>query len=308
MESEIVEQVQKWYVNQKPISVKDYLENRGVPNSEEAKWHWVWVLPDGTVVVTIWAVYIRADGNQPWEVNEELHPDLQLLNSNTKDHAEERIRVLKMLYEEKKDFIAIIQKDKPNKVDPSKWNAYDRVRDGHKWRVAELIDSGNGSLDAVLRRETWEEVSSTEKSKPANREMEGESTGPDNHLNFPSPEQRKEVEKAAIQHAKKEYERLHGPYNDVQKLNRGWDLEVTDQKTGSVLLVEVKGTAGEDEVFYLTRNEFKASCDYPDQWKLAIVTCATTAPRMTEYAAGELGRFFELDPLVWHCHPKRSVK
>jgi hypothetical protein len=57
---------------------------------------------------------------------------------------------------------------------------------------------------------------------------------------------------------------------DVQRLNRGWDLEVA--RTDGDLLVEVKGAAGGPAAFVLTRNELESAKKYPTVYRVSYVT------------------------------------
>lgn len=72
------------------------------------------------------------------------------------------------------------------------------------------------------------------------------------------PELRREVERAAINHAKAYYRQLYGPeaVESVEVLAKGWDLEIACG--GEPLLVEVKGLLRGELICELTPNEYKA--------------------------------------------------
>lgn len=93
------------------------------------------------------------------------------------------------------------------------------------------------------------------------------------------PALRAKVEKAAI-----DYVTDHWPYpgyacKSVERDYKGWDLEFT--RGARTLLVEVKGCSGDVGQVELTPHEYEAMCDRCHQYRLAIVTRALEAPRLS---------------------------
>ena len=95
------------------------------------------------------------------------------------------------------------------------------------------------------------------------------------------PGLRAKVEKAAVRHVID-----HWPYPgyecvSVESDNKGWDLEFT--RGARTLLVEVKGRSGDIAQVELTPNEYAAMCSrhHRDMYRLAIVTRALVAPRLS---------------------------
>jgi hypothetical protein len=104
----------------------------------------------------------------------------------------------------------------------------------------------------------------------------------ESQFGFPNAETRRLVEAAAVKHVTMYYESWHYKVVDRQSDNLGYDLDVIDPKLNrTVFKVEVKGTAGESETFYITSNERKCASSNPD-WRLAIVTRAVERPTMLE--------------------------
>lgn len=94
-------------------------------------------------------------------------------------------------------------------------------------------------------------------------------------------EKRKQIEVAAVEHAKAYYrEQLKDPncVESVELLARGWDLEVT-LKSGEKLLVEVKGTSGTDVCAELTVNEYDKILTpaHRDSYVIYVLTEALTS-------------------------------
>jgi hypothetical protein len=118
---------------------------------------------------------------------------------------------------------------------------------------------------------------------------------------FPDQAMRDLVERAAVEYAKQEYA-PHGRVESVEDQNLGYDLAVIDNITSEIKYkVEVKGTAGDEEVFYLTRNELREAKADPQRWRLAVVVSALDNPDLRPYRVHEMERMFQMAPLVWHC-------
>ena len=113
---------------------------------------------------------------------------------------------------------------------------------------------------------------------------------------FGTPEHRRKVEKAAEKAVIADYARRGFDDEDVTMKKRGYDYVFT--KKGKEQLVEIKGTSGKEERFFMTRREFGFR-QHPD-WRLAMVTEAlSTKPRLTIYSLKKFERRFGLEPLVY---------
>jgi hypothetical protein len=109
-------------------------------------------------------------------------------------------------------------------------------------------------------KELWMAVPEFIRSKGLNqaglKSKSKSNNGPGHQMD---PEKRKQIEVAAVEHAKAYYrEQLQDPncVKSVEPYNLGWDLEVT-LKTDEKLLVEVKGTSLPDVCAEVTVNEYE---------------------------------------------------
>lgn len=115
---------------------------------------------------------------------------------------------------------------------------------------------------------------------------------------FADPKARKEIEEAAIGYVTRVYEREGYKIESHEKYNRGYDLLATKMK--EVLHLEVKGTGGAVERFFLTRNEKKCAVELRT-WRLCLVTNAKINPEMTSCTFAQIGQKYQLDALAWEC-------
>lgn len=120
---------------------------------------------------------------------------------------------------------------------------------------------------------------------------------------FPDPETRREVEKAAVLHVMKTLESDGFLVEDRQRNNCGYDLRV--YRGHEEFFYEVKGTDANVARFFITRNEKKHS-EAHDNWRLAIVTSARSAPKLEVWSPSEMNAHFEFDGLVWECTLKSN--
>lgn len=93
-------------------------------------------------------------------------------------------------------------------------------------------------------------------------------------------EQRKRIERAAVEYVKKEYKKRG--YNVVsrEKDNCGWDL---DAKRDRVLLkLEVKGLGGEG-IIHITYNEYEKMNQDRDNYRLCVVFNAIKSPQLVVF-------------------------
>lgn len=119
---------------------------------------------------------------------------------------------------------------------------------------------------------------------------------------FPNAALRREVEKAAVKHVTQMFQSIGYLVADRQRDNCGYDLLASRGK--KQLRIEVKGTYGPIQRFFISRNERAAS--HHRDWRLAVVTSATTTPEMKLLNRREAEEQFIYDPLVWDCTPNRS--
>jgi hypothetical protein len=128
------------------------------------------------------------------------------------------------------------------------------------------------------------------------------------------PVLKQKVERAAIAAVKADYGKGYHFKDRQQQRGFGYDLEFTDRSSGEVWCVEVKGTAGARNAFFITRSERLADGRLKQEdatngtfrWQLAIVTYALDpARRHIEYLdAAEMEARFEFECLQWQAVPK----
>lgn len=121
-------------------------------------------------------------------------------------------------------------------------------------------------------------------------------------LGFGTPEHRKMVEKAAERAVISFYEDQGYTYEDVTKINCGYDFLFSKGK--AALHVEVKGTSSNIAGFFLTRNEHDAGYKADPAWRLAMVTRALSdKPEVQVFDAHGIKKAFDLAPYVYLGKP-----
>jgi hypothetical protein len=122
-------------------------------------------------------------------------------------------------------------------------------------------------------------------------------------VGFGTPQQRKAVELASEKQVISYYKKRGYAHINMTKIVCGYDFLFT--KGGDELHVEVKGTAGVEQHFYLTRNEFKNGLQINRKWRLAIVTEALAKkPKVTILEPRQVRKRFDLDPI---CYEARLI-
>lgn len=116
-------------------------------------------------------------------------------------------------------------------------------------------------------------------------------------ISFGTPEHRRNVEKEAEKAVVADYAARGYSPDDVTKKNLGYDYVFTKGK--KIELVEVKGTSGSEERFFLTRREYGFRENHG--WRIAIVTEALSSKRQRVeiYDLKKFQRRFGLEPLVY---------
>lgn len=298
-------------IRQKHPTLTALLERLGVKIVDEDKtlYAWGWRRPghDPEHIVTVWAEGVHIDPLNGWETTISLDPSGNpKYNDAQRQRESDRIRILSELAKTGRECKVILMINRHSKEDDEKGVAAEaelRVLDSERWHV-EIQD---GPRKGKLRRSMKPAVNTgLEQDANEHEPSERENTSTDPNFRFPDQETRDRVEQAAIEHAKREYAR-YGYVKSVETENLGYDLAVIDQITGELKLkVEVKGTAGEDELFYLTRNEDREAKADPQRWRLAVVVDALHDPALQEYGFQDMEKRFTRTALVWHCEPKRG--
>ncbi len=297
-------------VKQKHPRLTDLLQKLEVKIVDEDKtlYAWAWRRPgyDPEHIVTVWAEDVDVDGPGGWATGISLDPSGHpKFNDEQRRRESERIAILRQLAESGRDCTVILMINRHSREDSEKGIAAEaelRVLDDDRWHVEIQDGSRNGKLRRGLRLPKADPDPNADEKEPG----AGDDPSIDPTLRFPDQETRDRVEQAAIKHAKQVYAR-EGRVVSVERENRGYDLDVLDERSGDLKLkVEVKGTAGEDEHFYLTRNEDRAAKADPKRWRLAVVVDALREPVLQEYSFDDMEKMFSRTALVWHFEPRQK--
>lgn len=118
---------------------------------------------------------------------------------------------------------------------------------------------------------------------------------------FGSPEHRRRVEKRAEKVVIDHYERQGYSGENMSKKPVGYDFRFSKGRT--VFCVEVKGTSGNAERFFISRREHNNRSR--PKWRLAVVTSALSeTPSLTQYTLKEYEARFELECLTYEGTPR----
>lgn len=290
----------------KPKRTKtEIIELAGVRDAREKAADWAWALAGDGYLLTIWCEGIRihpetgrwyyVDSFSQRRRNGQARGPLQ------GPRADFRVECLRELNERKAQFTPVLQVNavRAELLDQGEDSEVDfRVRDDAPWHVASA-NEGRDRLILVRGKPGWmPSEEDIEGRNPADGEAKVEPK-----LAFPDQAHRDLVESIAIEVATAEYKKRGLVVNNVDRENRGYDLEVNTKEGRPAYHVEVKGTASSKEGFFLTRNERRRSAELPT-WRLAIVTSALTTKDLEIYRAEEMEERFGFAPLVWRCDPK----
>ena len=277
----------------------------GLADEKAALYAWAW-RRDGEPrhVITVWAEEVQIDEKGNWETAISLLPSGTLTyNADQIQREAGRIAILKELVQSGHNCKAILMVNRRSKEDEARGKAAAaefRVLDDELWHVEISEGLQQGKLRRGVRALTGR-PSELDQNSPAAKDEQA----PDISLRFPDQEKKERVEKAAVAYAMQVYS-SEGFVKSVETENLGYDLSICDASSEIIKLkVEVKGTSGDEEIFYLTRNEYREAYRDPRRWRLAIVVNAIDSPSLQEYRVEEMENKFAMSPLAWHCSPTR---
>lgn len=297
-------------------NIYDVLERLGVRDVKAKIFDYVWEVPTGVPIFTIWAEEVGVHPRSGYMFSvEDLTPRTTLRGGAAMDagqlqRANDRRRLMGNV-RDGRPFIAVLQTNERSKEELMRnviSKPDDRIKDSH-WRVARwdterqraILVRGDNSwtptdseVDQFLRDGRIEDPGGT--PGPIGATDAESETAP--RLVFPDQAHRDLVEARSMEKMRAVFTELTLNPKDVSAENLGYDLDVQDASGVSIYHVEVKGTAASVPGFFLTRNELKRSETDP-LWELAIVTDALSAPQVDRYTAKEMQKFFSLDPLAW---------
>lgn len=140
-------------------------------------------------------------------------------------------------------------------------------------------------------------------AESAESEAFGAELGMLGRFGWPTHAHRVRVEKAAEELAEAYFQATH-QVKDVTKENRGYDFHLTNWRDRTEILLEVKGTSGDRQAFFMTQNEHR-TMRRSDNFRLFLATSVLSEhPQVHVFTSAELDRFFDLEPLSF-CATKK---
>lgn len=316
---EVLAVIDRYLINYGKRNIYDVLEKLGVRDARNKLFEYVWEVPTGAPIFTIWAeeVGVHPLNGRMFSVEglEERSTLMggALMSAAQLQRTNDRRRLMsKMLTGQ--PFIAVLQTNERS-IDELMCNEISkpaqRIKD-FPWHVARWDDLRARAI--LVRGEPgWAPSEAeieqylthgkiVEPDKPQ-AHIEQPSNGEDFEgliFRFPDQDHRDLVEAKSMEKIMDLFVKEGLNPIDVSTLNLGYDIDVLADDGSSVLHVEVKGTASDLPGFFLTRNEwFKAGID--PLWELAVVTNALGECQVERYVRREVEKFFGFEPLVWRC-------
>lgn len=124
---------------------------------------------------------------------------------------------------------------------------------------------------------------------------------------YPTAEHRRKVEKSAEAFAKKFFQKEFN-ITPVMSENRGYDFYMEKRVGNGEVLLEIKGTSGNEPAFYLTANEMRCLQKNPEKYRIFVVTAALSqAPQGRMITPKELKDSFRMEPLAWRIQPAKQL-
>jgi len=169
---------------------------------------------------------------------------------------------------------------------------------GQHFKRAPIIyaQQGNASDQDDWRKEFVKLAKQVMKSATSRKHNE---TSP--YFSFPDPEHRKKVEADSMKKASS-YMRAKGySVKDISKEKRGYDLLAIKKSNSEMELhIEVKGTSGSIQRFFISRNEKLYMLDR--RWRLLMVTDALEkASRISLMTSSDVEAKFKFSELAWEA-------
>jgi hypothetical protein len=303
-------------------NIYEVLARLGVRDAKAKLFDYVWEVPGGAPIFTVWAefVYFHPGAGRMFYV-ESLEETTLLMGGGAMDQGQlGRTRERRRLLTKVKGgdpFIVVLQTNErsiPELLRNVTAKPRLRIKDSN-WHIARW-DGPRGRAILVRGEKGWSPTDDEVDEYAAQRSFTSAVTGlkPESPVQlaadveadlgpslwFPDQAHRERVESAAVIHMQSHYRALGLSAESVEDRKLGYDLDVKDGAGVSVHRVEVKGTAGADTAFFLTRRE-RACSESEPRWLLAVVSDALGSPRHSVYSALEMEAAFAFDPLVWRC-------
>ncbi len=313
---EVLAIIDQYLLNHGKKNIYDVLENLGVRDAKDKVFEYVWEVPMGAPIFTIWAedVGVHPLNSRMFSV-EELNERKTLIGGALMSTAQlQRTNDRRRLMGKVRDgqpFISVLQTN-VRSLDELMRNIVSkpdqRIKDS-PWHVARWDEAQERAI--LVRGEPgWAPSDAEVEQHLAHRKIINPDkladpvmppgSGEGMKFNFPDQEHRDLVEAKSMAKIMAVFVKEGLTPVDVSEFNLGYDIDVLDAGGGSILHVEVKGTASDVPGFFLTRNEWSKAGTDP-LWELAIVTSALTDCHVERYVRREVEKYFGFDALVWRC-------
>lgn len=301
---------------------------RDAYRGSEKIYDYVWEVPGGVPIFTVWAEFVcfHPVAKRMFYV-ESLNVKTTLMGGGAMDagqlkRTQDRRRYLTKV-KSGDSFIVVLQTNMRS-IEELERNVtakpLDRIKDSN-WHVARWDDVRSRAI-LVRGQKDWAPTDAEVDEYVAHRRLRILTPGPEPApsappnvetvddldgdqdvvpgLRFPDQEHRDRVEAAAVEHMMAHFRTLGLTPESVESENRGYDIDVKDASGNSVHLVEVKGTSAPAPGFFLTANELACS-EREASWRLAVVTSALSAPDHQIYDSARMMAAFAFKPLAWRC-------
>lgn len=322
--SEVFSIIQEGLLTHGKQNIYDVLKRLGVHDPKKKVFDYVWEVPGGVPIFTIWAEFVAVhpisgrmfyvedlSNRTTLEGGAEMNKG-QLKRTQDRRRQVERVR-------DGQPFIAVLQSN-VRSIDELMRNVtakpLDRIKDS-PWHVAlwdeirqrAIMVRGEGGwvpTDVEVEQFITERrLDSSEILAEHSDALEQNDSAPIVTFRFPDQAHRNQVEAVSMGTVLDLFFSQGFVPQDVSSENRGYDIDVKDAAGLSKIHVEVKGTASDSPGFFLTRNE-RACAASDSLWELAVVTSALGGdPRIERYTAKEMERCFVFQALAWRCDLKR---
>jgi hypothetical protein len=317
--------------NSPKLGITEVIQRMGVREASEHRADYVWPLPGGGYLLTIWSEFVHVHANGRWFYVETLDTKTRLGGGARSQlqqlRAEARVAALRQMHGRPQDCAVVLQVNRVPIAELEQNKTAEvgvRVKDPQRWHVARW-DAGRDRAILVRGAADWAPTDAEVDEHLARRRTDGvlnvqvqvgnawsdppvppappSPPPPEPRLWFPDQEHRDAVEAAATAHMTTFYEARGLVVHDVSDKNLGYDLLVENGGGAPLHMVEVKGTSMPTEGFFISSNERRCAEREP-AWCLAIVTAALSAPTERVYTAAEMEELFSFEPLAWRCDIK----
>ncbi|NMM81017.1 hypothetical protein B2J86_08795 [Acidovorax sp. SRB_14] len=316
---EVLAVVDQYFINYGKRNIYDVLEKLGVSDARNKLFEYVWEVPTGAPIFTIWAedVGVHPLNGRMFSVEglEERSTLIggALMSAAQLQRTNDRRRLMSKILTGQ-PFIAVLQTNERS-IDELKRNEISkpaqRIKDS-PWHVARWDEARERAIlvrgepgwapsDAEIEQYlTHRKIVDPDKPQDLITQPRSGEGSEELLFRFPDQDHRDLVEAKSMEKMMDLFVKEGLNPQDVSKFNLGYDIDVLADDGSSVLHVEVKGTASDLPGFFLTRNEWlKAGTD--PLWELAVVTNALGECQVERYVRWEVEKYFGFEPLVWRC-------